>query len=652
MSYTDYEQTLGKKGRANTKSPDDPGYWFKETDELKRAQALIAAATVLKEASTQREQANLRHVRMYGNFDLYSFDARKYQHSVNSPLNKMSLNVVAACVDTLAAKIAKTRPLPSFLTEGGSYPQQRAAKRSNKFALGLFNETDVHRKGSECFYDSLICDIGALKLYVDPETNRLCVDRVFPGELFVDATDGIYRKPRQIMQRKLIDREVLLSQYGEDNTKREAILKAMPPADAYEEGFGDCIEVWEAWHLSSGKKAKDGKHCIAIDGCELLCEPWKLKSFPFVFIRFSNRVLGFWGQGLTERLTGIQIEINRLLRSISEQLRRRGKGRLYAPLHSINPSHITNSGPDIVFYKGAVPPTQDNTNVVAREEFEQLDRLYQKAFQEAGISELSAGSKKPSGLDAAVALREFNDIETERFSMVGKAWEQFFMDFTELAFEMLQHEGLGAYKVRAPNRRSFDELTFSDLEYAEDKFIIQMYPVSSLPHTTSAKYQRVKEMMADGFVDMMTAKRLMDFPDIDAEDNLAAAASDDVDATLSAIIDESPPRYIPPTEVTDLTLMAERSTAAFLRMKHQDEVEEERLLMLMNLMDATKNLLQKSMAPPPGAPMPGAEVDGGPPAASPGMMPPGNVAGFTGGLNVNVQSGADAAPAVPPLIGG
>ncbi len=645
VDYTDFEKAAAKSAQAEVKSEEDPGFWWREDDALKRAQAVMSAAAVLQQSSAYREQANLRHARLYGNFDLANFETREHHRSASAPQNKMSLNLVASCIDTLTAKSAKTRPLPSFLTEGGSYPQQRAAKRCDKFALGLFNETDVHRKGVESFVDALIFDIGALKVYVDPDTKRLRADRVFPGEIFVDDTDGVYREPRQLMQRKLVDREVLQAQYGKRPEVRAAIASAMPPADAYEEGFGDSIEVWEAWHLPSSKKAKDGLHCIAIEGCELFCETWKLDSFPFVFIRFSNRVLGFWGQGLAERLSGIQVEINRLLRSISEQLRRRGRGRMYAPLGSINPSHITNAGPDIVFYKGSTPPTPDNTNVVAREEFEQLDRLWQKGYQEAGISELSAGAKKPSGLDAAVALREFNDIETERFSMLGKAWESFFMDFTRLCLDMLHEEGLGAYKVKSPTRRSFDELTFSDLEYEADKFIIQMYPVSSLPHGTSAKYQRIKEMLADGFIDMMTAKRLMDFPDIDAENNLAAAAADDVDATISAIIDETPPRFIPPTEVTDLTLMAERSTAAFLRAKHQEDFEPERLDMLMRLMDQTKALLQASMTP---SPMPGATSGAMPGAPGPTQQ---TATGISGGIDINIPGGGQAAPSVPPLIG-
>lgn len=647
MDYTDFEKNTAERARKQDRSAEDPGFWFNETDPDNRAQALIDAANVLKESSTYRQQSNLRHARLYGNYDLTSFDARSYGRSASAPQNKISLNVVASCIDTLSAKIAKTRPMPSFLTENGSYPQQRAAKRLDKFSMGLFNETQVHQVGVEAFMDGLKFDVGAMKLSF--KDKRICVERVFPGELFVDDTDGMYRKPRQIMHRKLVDRAVLLAEYGDNPKATEAINAALPPANAYEEGFGDCIEVWEAWHLASGKKTRDGMHCIAIADCELYCEEWKLPCFPFVFFRFSNRVLGFWGQGLAERLSGIQIEINRLLRSISEQLRRRGRGRLFAAVGSINPNHITNAGPDIVFFKGPQAPIQDNVNVVAREEFEQLDRLYQKAFQEAGISELSASAKKPSGLDAAVALREYNDIETERFSLVGKAWEQMFMDFTETALLMLKHEGLGGYSVRAPNRRVYEEISFGDLEFEANKFIIQMYPVSSLPHSTSAKYQRVKEMMADGFVNKMTAMRLMDFPDIDAENNLAAAAADDVDATISAIIDETPPRFIPPTEVTDLTLLAERSTAAFLRARHMKDMDKERLDMLMELMDASKNMLMASMTPvpPPGAaaPMPGDPAQGG--------MPQQNITGFTGGIDVNLnQGGGQSAPSVPPLIGG
>ena len=52
---------------------------------------------------------------------------------------------------------------------------------------------------------------------------------------------------------------------------------------------------------------------------------------------------------------------------------------------------------------------------ISQDLFMHLDRLYNRSFEIAGISQLSAQSSKPSGLDSGRALREFSDIESERF---------------------------------------------------------------------------------------------------------------------------------------------------------------------------------------------------------------------------------------------
>lgn len=641
MDYTDaIPEGKKSRGKQDPVAPGDVGFWWREGNARDRAMRLIAAARDLKQRSSEREQSNLRHARLYGNFDVVGFNARDHARQASLPQNRISLNVVASCVDTLGAKIAKSRPRPSYLTDGGSFKQQRAARRLDKFWRGVFHETDIYNITPQVFFDGNIFDLGVLKgCVVD---GRLQFERVFPGDLFVDDADGLHGKPRQMFQCMVLPRECVLEAFGDTPAKRAAIKTAKSPDDAYWKGFGDMLEVWEAWHLASGKKAGDGVHCIAIGGatgegcCELEHEEWKLDQFPFAFYRYSRRVRGFWGQGLAERLSGIQVEINRLLRSLSEQLRRKGKCRLYVPLGSkVVAAHLTNGIGDIVYYAGPNPPTVDNVNAIAPEEFLQLDRLYQRAYQEAGISELSAGAKKPSGLDAAVAIREFNDVESERFALVGRAWETLHMDAAVLGDKLLHAYGSDAYRVRVPGRRSIKMLQWGDVSGVDEReFIRQMFPVSSLPQTPGYRLQRIQELEQGGYIDKATARRLLDFPDIEAENDLAFAAIDDVDETISAILDEDEPRLMMPDDFTDPLLLVERATAAYLRIKHQKDVEPERIDMLISLVDAARAMV----APPPAAPGPAAPGAGAPMPMAPAPS-----------VDLNF-AGPAPAPAVPPLI--
>lgn len=636
MDYRDIE----KEGSAEERRTKDVGFWWKEQDEQQRAKMVVAAGTDLESESIPRSNANLRFAKLYGNFDLTSFGIREYHKPTE--VERITLNVIASCIDSLAAKVAKTKPRPTFLTDDGDFKAQRDAQNMDKFVKGMFYETDIYTKAVPVFYDGLVLDIGALHVYLDEDGN-VQFERAFSDELYVDEIDGRYGSPRQLIRKRLMSREKLLEEFGDTPEKADAIMREKAAPMALRRGFGDFIAVWEAWHLKSGKKAKDGIHIIAIGECELACDEWPHEFFPFAFFRFTDRVLGFYGQGLAERLNGIQVELNRLLKSVSEQLRRKGRGRIFMPKSAGVPtSHLRNEIADIIQYNGNVPPQVDASNAVAAEEFQQIERLYQKAFQEAGISELSAAAKKPSGLDAAVALREFQDIESERFALVCQRWDKLFMDATRIAFALLEEAGKDIV-VRVPGKRGFTLVHAKDLDLDISKYVMQMYPVSSLPSTPAYRLQRVKELEDAQYIDKATARRLVDFPDIEAEDKLASAALDDVDATLSAIMYEDPPRYMPPEEFQDLPLLLERATASYLRARHIEGMEEKRLELLIQLIDETKTLLTP---PTPAGDMPGESTPQGPASAPP--MPPENTSNsMSNQTNVNVP----AAPAVPPLIG-
>jgi hypothetical protein len=342
---------------------------------------------------------------------------------------------------------------------------------------------------------------------------------------------------------------------------------------------------------------------------------------------------------VAELLAGIQVEMNRLVRSISEQLRRKGRGRIFYPKNSVNPEHLDNSIAPAIPYTGGVPPTVENSPAVSQDEFMQVDRLYQRAFQIVGMSELSAQSKKPSGLDAAVALREFNDIETERFAFFVMAYERVFMDFAELSLDLIRESGGKGYKVKLPNKRFMVELDFKDIGLEKDDYVIQMYSSSSLPSTPGARLQRVEELRQGGYIDMAAAKRLLDFPDVDSEMSLQNAAADDVDASLSMILDQATPEMPVLEPYQDLDLVIQRGTVHYLYAKHHG-CDEERLDMLRQYIDLAAAQKLEMMAPPPEPPPPGMEG-----------MAPGAPQSPAGPMSNNVTVNTPVQPAVPPLLG-
>ena len=622
-------------------------WWEVEGDEV--ANMVVEAGESLESDDDGRQAALIRHARLYENCEIDSLAGRIYSEGISRHLvhgtGFLSMNVGATCVDTITAKVTKNRPRPNFLTSGGSWAQQIKARNLDKWCKGFFYQTKVYQKSRQVFVDGLEFGTGFLQVFARDNEDKLECERVLPCELFVDSLDGQYGEPRQLMRTKQVSRDILIRLYPKfeseiiDAGKRQRVEDVHATPETVE----NTVQVWEAWHLPSGEGAKDGKHVICIDGAVLLTEKWNICKFPFVVYRFKKRTTGFWGKGVIESVQPIQLELNKGLRSVSQQMRRKGKGRTWVQIGSkVNIASMSNAdGGDIGYYSGS-PPIVDNGNAVASEDTRWIDYLYQKAFQEIGVSELSAAAKKPSGLDAAVALREYSDIESERFATQHQDWEQFFMDYADLSIDLITKQyGWKAYKVLVPGRRDLMEVDWASVDMERDSYIMQCFPVSTLPQTPSARYQKVKEMMQDGFIEKGVAQRLLEHPDVDAESNLANAMLDDADATISAILDKEEPELMPLEPYQNLDTIIQRANAAYLYARHRG-CPEERLRLLRNLIDNATATKAQMMAPPMPPPMPGGEMS--PPA--PGAAP----AGATQ-IN-NTLNAAAPTPAVAPLIAG
>lgn len=660
-SYKDAKHYKSEQeAKAARNSPAYTTWWTEAkkfpSDEATRCAAFISDCERVKQNSTEREQANIRHARLYENVEINSLTTSDYATAVVRQAilgaGVMTLNVIAACVDTLAAKVSKNKPRPEFLTSGGSWKAQRKARKLDKWVRGFFYEVDIYEKAKQQFIDAHVFGTGFLKFSPEEQKDgslRIEVERVMPSELFVDDADGLNGAPRVLRQRKMIHREVLAARFPK---KADEIMAGPDPKSGTAPAL--MVEVWEGWHLPSSAKTNDGKHIIAIHGCELLCEEWVIDRFPFVALKGKTRVVGFWGKGAAEALTGGQLELNRTMRSISEQIRRKGKGTIYIEHGSkVNSNHISNGIATHVYYTGK-PPIVDNSSVVSADEFAQVDKVYARCFQDYGVSQLSAASKKPSGLDAGVALREFSEIESERFSLVHQAWDNNFLECARVAIALITEqypEMRNGYKVKLPGRRAAVEVDWKDIDLDQDSYVMQMLSASSLPNTPGARKQFVKELQADGMITQTVAKRLLGFPDVEAELDLGNAALDDVDATISAILDDDEPVLHPPEPFQNLKLLVERGISNYLFARHFKDIEPERLDMLRALIEMASNMLAESMAPPPAPGMPpvGPGMPPGAPMMPPGgappppMMPP----------NINVtgpQVNMPAPVAAPPLI--
>lgn len=587
----------------NTKGGKEQDYkvasWWKATSKDEMCKQVLGTAAYLKESQGYRYRQTAIYAKLYGNQSLFSFigtNISKLDSNSALPLDRPTFNLVQSCVDTLVSRISQSRPSPTFLTDNGDYRERNLAKKLNNFIQGEFYQTKAYDKAANLLRDALITGTGCLKVFAGAD-NKVALDRVLCTELLVDANEGIYGEPRTLYQLKLVDRDVMMDAFPNYRKLLETAERAFPDNSAdSSKSVADQLLVVEAWHLPSGPGAKDGRHVIACGTGIIEDDDWEKDHFPFVFLHFSPRLLGFWAQGLSEQLMGTQMEINSLLYTITRAIKLVGVPRVFQEDGSkVVKAHNNNDVGVIITYRGT-KPSYEVAPCVPQEMYAQLQRLIDYGYQQSGVSALQANSQKPAGLNSGEAIRSYDDISSDRFNSLGRKYDNIFVDLSyqifECACEIAEQEG--SYSTIYPNKNGTKEIDLPKEARKIKKPVIQVFNQSSLPRDPAGRLQKVTEMIQSGMVTIQEGRRMLDFPDIDQIEKLANSAEERIYQVLDNIVEEG--EYTPPDSFTDLQL-AKKIAVQYINLYSQCKLEEEKMQKLRDYFTAV-NTTEMAMQPP------------------------------------------------------
>jgi hypothetical protein len=366
---------------------------------------------------------------------------------------------------------------------------------------------------------------------------------------------------------------------------------------------------------------------------------------------------------LVEQEKGIQIEINKILRKIQQHMHLASSFILANRASNIIESQLKNTPWSLLKYTGDAP-TFATVASISPEYFAQLDRLYAKAFEIAGITQLFAQGKKPSGLDSGKALQEYKDTESERFMAIDQAWEEFHLDISECLIDEAkvidEHlKAIGKKEGYSVLCKNDDDDTLTRIRWEEvnldrDKYILQQHPTSYLPKLPAFKFQAVKDL-AEVVPEIggPYALKLLKYPDLKAVTDRLTAPIDDIERTISHMLygpaktaDELEELYNNPDGFTDLAMALQIAKGEYLRAKING-CPEERLELLRRYMTSVEALLnpEPEMEEEAMAAMAGAQGQM-PPTPGP-MGPP----GIGGNVNIEPRINVEAPPAPLPIPG-
>lgn len=433
------------------------------------------------------------------------------------------LNVVASCIDTLHSKIAQSKVRPFFTTINGTFKDIQCVKQAQQFFDVYFDEQYVNKKISDAFKDACIFDTGVL--YIDPEA--LTVNRVLPFQVYVRPAEVHYNKITRVFYEQKDYPVTLLPEKVRTKFRNKSL---------------EYVDYGIYYDTLNKTKAYTANNSI------ILTEAYDRDAIPFVFIYYKNPVLGNVTTSVADQLISIQQEINILMAKIKDASQLNAALTFFMPEgSSMKVTQLNNRVGNVLTYKplaqGGLPVTSSTPAFIDNQYIALLDNLIQKAYDMVGISQLSAQSKKPTGLDSGVALSTMEDVESDRFETQLNQVIRAYIDVAKTCIKVFpQDENV------LPEIATRTSIKWKDIIKESDNMNIQYSGADNLSKDPSTKLQQLQQLAMAGVIPAARISQLMQIPDLESGYSLSNNAIDAVMTVIKECIEDDVfdvPEYVP-----------------------------------------------------------------------------------------------------------
>ena len=462
-------------------------------------------------------------------------------------------NLIRSGCDTAQADIAgRQKPKPMFLTTGADWKTRRRAKKLDKFVEGQLCQkqgmySDAWQVMLTCFHDATKGGTGLAKVFGDVARKQVIIERVLPWEVHVDDREARHGNPQNIFHVYDMERDLAIEAFcneendPEGNEERRDALLAARTTKTITQRVSQAIKIREGWKLPLSD-AKPGKHTIAVEGCTLFEEDWTRPRFPFVRVMWTPATVGYWGIGIAEEGEPQQDAVNEIAKRINDRVRICSTPRTYYNPSVIKPDQLQQGGESELLIPikdmsqvPQTPPVQPANPA----EMGWLESGIKHFYEFRGISQMTANSQKPPGVDAAVAMQTLNDIQTVRFLPKARGYETAFEDLGQLCIDAAKDiaDATGGYLVRWPGKRFLQELNFKDVDLDEDMYQIRVAPVSQFSRDPAAILELAAELRQNGDITRETYLQMVGMPDFEDMLNRETAESEYIRDLLDRYLD-------------------------------------------------------------------------------------------------------------------
>lgn len=522
----------------------------------------------------------IHFLRMYSNRAAAAATGRSYSSAVDSG-ERIRLNVTKSAIDTAVATIAAERSRPLHATKRGDLEARSKMQKTDQFILGGFLALQHYQTALQVFLDGAIFGSGFER--IDHVRGQLFMERVPTTDVIFDDAECKYGRPRMLYITRDVDRDWLADKYPK---KRGEIKNSERLTRSFVDQAGntDPVTAIMAYRLPESKSTP-GRFTIAVDQATLADGEWR-DPFPLAKWDAQWPLFGYLGMGLVEELSPIQVEINYIAQKI-QKLMTLATSMVWLQKGS-GIANINNRDMAVREYKGNRPPIFQTTASVSAEYFHHLDRLYARAFEIVGVSQLASQGVKPAGLDSGEALQVYHDIGTQRHKHTAQRWAQHQVDCGERLLDAGARAARAGYKVRmlSADTDGASEIDFNDIYMPRDSYTTQVFPANLLPEEPAG---RIDAMLKLANVYPALGPHLIGLlrgtPDVDYLARLATAPLELIEKKIGNMLERGQPESPEPHMNFQLTL---DWASKHLAQAQIDEVPEERLDLVRSFIAQTQ----------------------------------------------------------------
>ena len=438
-----------------------------------------------------------------------------------------AINVIKSVIDTLTSKIAQSKVRPFFNCINGTFKDIMIVKQAQQYFDQFFDFQNVNKKVSEAFRDSCIFDTGII--YIDEDNAR--IERALPWQVFIRPSEMNYGKiTRVYYERKDYPTTLLDGEIFKDAKKALEQYEYVTLGIYY-----DTVNKVKAYKIDEISFFKS----VDYEGTEV----------PFCFLHYNSPIHGDSSESVVDMLNSIQIQIDTIMARVSDASQLTPSSMFFVPEgSSVKISQISNRAGQIMYYRPTPsmtgsPISTFTPNFISSQYMQYVDELKQTAYELVGISQLSAMSAKPTGLDSGVSLQTMENIESDRFETQLNQVIRCYVDIAKKCIDSFPKN-----KDILPEEKTRESIKWADIVREKEKMTIQFSGADALSKDPSEKLKQLQLLAQSGVIPQSRIAQFIEIPDLQSGYSLTNNAINAVLSTIERCINDDVfdiPEFIP-----------------------------------------------------------------------------------------------------------